>query len=55
MKKIWKDNRPAVKADPFSKVSTFQPGFAFHVETSHLISTADEMTGFHMKSNIGQK
>ena len=30
----------------------FQPIVAFHIETIHLIGTANQMTGFYMKCNI---
>ena len=33
----------------------FQPSVAFHIETSHLFSSAKQMTGFYMKRNTGQK
>ena len=35
------------------RVNTFTrlPSFAFHLETSHLIYSADQMTGFYIKSN----
>ena len=32
-----------------------QPSFAFHVETSHLICTTNQMTGYYMKCNTGLK
>ena len=31
----------------------FQPSVAFHIETRHLICTANQMTGFYMKCNTG--
>ena len=31
----------------------FQPSVVFHIETSHLICNANQMTGFHMKCNTG--
>ena len=31
----------------------FQPSVAFHIETSHLICTANQMTGFYVKCNFG--
>ena len=33
----------------------FQPSFAFHIETSRLICTANQVTGFYMKCNTGLK
>ena len=33
----------------------FQSSVAFHVETSHLIRTLIEMTGFRMECNAGLK
>ena len=33
----------------------FQPSVAFHIETSHLICCANQMTGFYMKRNTGLK
>ena len=35
--------------------NSFQPSVAFHIENSHLIWTANQMTGFYMKRNIGLK
>ena len=32
-------------------INPFQPNVVFHIEISHLICTADQMTGFHMKRN----
>ena len=32
-----------------------QPSVAFHRETSHLICSANQMTGFYMECNIGLK
>ena len=31
----------------------FSPVLAFHIETSHLVWTANQMTGFYMKCNAG--
>ena len=31
----------------------FQPSFAFHIETSHLVCTTNQVTGFYMKCNTG--
>ena len=39
----------------FSAINPFQPSVAFHIETSHLISSANQITGFSMKYNTGQK
>ena len=36
-------------------VNPFQPSVAFHIETSHLISKANQMTGFYVKCNTGLK
>ena len=33
----------------------FQPSVTFHIETSHLICTANQTTGFYMKSNTWLK
>ena len=33
----------------------FSPSVAFHIETSHLICTANQMTGLYMKCNTGLK
>ena len=33
----------------------FQSSAAFHIETNHLICTADQMTGFYLKYNTGLK
>ena len=32
-----------------------QSSVAFHIETSHLIYTANQVTGFYMKCNSGLK
>ena len=32
-------------------VNSFQSSVAFHTETSHLISNANQITGFYMRSN----
>ena len=32
-----------------------QPSVGFHMETSHLIFTANQITGFHMECNTGLK
>ena len=37
------------------KINPFQPSVAFHVETSHLFSSAKQMPGFHMERSTGQK
>ena len=36
-------------------VNIFQPSIAFHIETSHLICSANQMTGFYMKCNTELK
>ena len=33
----------------------FQPSVVFHIETSHLICTANQITGFYVKCNPGLK
>ena len=33
------------------RVNSFQPSNAFHIEISHLICHANQMTGFYMKCN----
>ena len=38
-----------------NKFNPFQPSVAFNIETSHLICSANQMTGFYMKCNIGMK
>ena len=37
------------------KFDPFQPRVVFYIETSHLIYTANQMTGFYMKCNTGLK
>ena len=36
-------------------INLFQLTFVFHTETSHLICTANQMTGFFMKWKAGPK
>ena len=36
-------------------MNPFQPCVALHIETNHLIWTANQMTGFYMKGNTGLK
>ena len=36
-------------------VNPFQPSVAFHIETSHLICNANQMTGFYIECNTGLK
>ena len=38
-----------------SKFNPFQPRVAFHIETSHLFWTTNQMTGFYMKRNTRMK
>ena len=38
---------------PTDNSNPFQPIVAFHIETSHLICIANQMTGFYMKYNTG--
>ena len=39
----------------FKGLILFQPNVAFHIETSHLICSANQITGFYMKCNTGLK
>ena len=39
----------------FTIFTLFGPSVAFHIETSHLISIANQMTGFYRKCNTGLK
>ena len=43
------------KHGPRKYFNLSQPSVAFHIETSHLIYTANQMTGFYMKCNSGFK
>ena len=43
------------KHDPGKYFNPSQPSVAFHIETSHLIYTANQMTGLYMKCNSGLK
>ena len=43
------------KNDPGKYFNPSQPSVAFHSETSHLIYTANQMTGFFIKCNSGLK
>ena len=36
-------------------LNPFQPSVAFHIETSHLICRANQMSRFYMKCNAGLK
>ena len=36
-------------------LNPFQPSVTFHIETSHLICSANLMTGFYMKCNTELK
>ena len=36
-------------------LNPFQPSVVFHVETSHLFCSANQMTGFYMECNTGLK
>ena len=36
-------------------INTFQPSVTLHLETTHLICIANQMTGFYMKCNTGLK
>ena len=35
------------------QINPFQPSAAFHIEITHLIRIANQMTGFYMKCNTG--
>ena len=37
------------------RFNPFRPSVAFYIETSYLICTANQMTGFYMKRNTGLK
>ena len=37
------------------KIKTFQSTVSFSIETSHLIYSAHQMTGFYMECNTGLK
>ena len=43
------------KHDPRKYFNPAQPSATFHIETSHLIYTANQMAGFYMKCNSGMK
>ena len=43
------------KHDPGKYLKPSQSSAAFHIETSHLIYTENQMTGFYMKYNSGLK
>ena len=36
-------------------INLLHPSVVFHIETSHLICCADQMTGFYMKCKTGLK
>ena len=36
-----------------ASINSFQPSVKFHIETSHLICSANQITGFYMKCNTG--
>ena len=38
-----------------TRLNPFQPSVTFNIETSHLICSANQMTSFYMKCNIGLK
>ena len=46
---VWNSN----KKDSLGVVSPFQLFIAFHTETSHLIGTVNQRTGFNMKCSTG--
>ena len=37
------------------RTNLFQPSVSFHIETSHLFYSANQMTVFHMERNTGLK
>ena len=39
----------------FSYSNPFHSSIVFHIETSHLISTANQMNDFYVKCNTGMK
>ena len=39
----------------YSEVNPFQPNVAFYIESSHLICSPNQMTGFYKKCNAGLK
>ena len=39
----------------FHIINPIQPSVAFHIETRHLICSANQMTGFYMRCNTGLK
>ena len=53
--KLWKVKTLTVKNALSIIFNQFQPSDAFHIENSHLIFTANQMTGFYMKCNTGLK
>ena len=36
-------------------INPFQPSVGFYLETIHLIDSANQVTGFYIKSNTGPK
>ena len=40
-----------LKVNKKVKINPFQPSIAFHIETGHLICSANQLTGFYMKYN----
>ena len=46
---------PYVNFKRNGQINPFQHSFAFHIETSHLISSANQMTDFYMKCNTELK
>ena len=47
---MWRYNMSAV-----CEINPFQFNVTFDIETSHLICTANQMTGFHVKCDFGLK
>ena len=50
--KLYENCKIVQKTAPFI---LFQPSVAFHIETRHLICSANQITGFYMKCNTGLK
>ena len=44
-----------VLGDFITYFKPFQPSVAFHIESSHFISTSNKLAGFYMKCNSRQK
>ena len=46
------DHRHELLINLRSFINPFQPGFAVHIETSHLICIADKIVGFYMDARL---